>query len=198
MAFTGCNLEAASVDPGRPDLGTDPREIYRNLGIEIFSLQHSAKCDKIRDFLRRNANGRVNVKCLADQIGFPARTLQYWMSEIKKEQKEMRQSAQVQAMVPAVAAQGMVPNVFVHNAAHPSLMLGHARQPQTGSISSYAVRAHPAPTVHRWRHFCQNNFKSESMRDGINCNVMAAAARQAAASPAASSLQYAGPYYPVL
>ena len=148
---------------------------------------------RVRDFLRRNANGRVNVNGLADQIGFTSSKLYRWMSEIKQEQKEMRQSAQVQAMVPAVAAQGMVPNVFVHNAAHPSLMLGHARQPQTGSISSFAVRARPPPTVHRWRDFRQN----KSMKHGIHRNVMSAAARQAAASLAPPSCPYAGPYNPV-
>ena len=139
------NLEAASVDPGGPDLGTDPREIYRNLGIAISSLPFTAKCDKVQDFLRRNAYGRVDMKDLADQIGFTSSKLYRWMSEIKQEQKEMRQSVQVQPLVPAVAAQRMAPNVVVHNAAHPSLMLGHARQPQTGSISSFAVRAHRHP-----------------------------------------------------
>ena len=89
------NLEAASVDPGGPDLGTDPREIYRNLGIAISSLPFTAKCDKVQDFLRRNANGRVDMKDLADQIGFTSSKLYRWMSEIKQEQKEMRQSVQV-------------------------------------------------------------------------------------------------------
>jgi hypothetical protein len=177
--------KAAPVDPGGPDLGCDPKEIYRNLGIDISSLQHTAKCDKVRDFLRRNPN--VNINDLAEQINFvSSRTLYTWQSEIRK-------SAQVQPLDPAVAAQGMAPNEFVHNAAHPSLMLGHARQPQTGSISSFAVRAHPAPTVHCWRDFRQN----KSMKDGIHHNVMSAAVRQAAASLAPSSRTYAGPYYPV-
>ena len=187
------NLEAASVDPGGPDLGTDPREIYRNLGIAISSLPFTAKCDKVQDFLRRNANGRVDMKDLADQIGFTSSKLYRWMSEIKQEQKEMRQSVQVQPLVPAVAAQGMAPSVVGHNAAHPSLMLGHARQPQTGSISSFAVRARPPPTVHRWRDFRQN----KSMMHGIHRNVMSAAGRQAAASLAPPSRPYAGPYNPV-
>ena len=89
------NLEAASVDPGGPDLKTDPREIYRNFGIAISSLPFTAKCDKVQDFLRRNANGRVDMKDLADQIGFTSSKLYRWMSEIKQEQKEMRQSVQV-------------------------------------------------------------------------------------------------------
>jgi hypothetical protein len=180
-------LEAATVDPGRLDLGTDPKEIYRNLGLEISSLPLTAKCDRVRDFLRRNANGHVDMKALADQIGIvSSRTLYNWMNEILK-------SAQVQPLFPAVAAQGMAPNAVVHNAAHPSLMLGHARQPQTGSVSSYAVRARPPPTVHRWRDFRQN----KSMKDGIHRNVMSAAARQAAASLAPPSRPYAGPYNPV-
>jgi hypothetical protein len=127
------------------------------------------------------------MKALADQIGIvSSRTLYNWMNEILK-------SAQVQPLFPAVAAQGMAPNAVVHNAAHPSLMLGHARQPQTGSVSSYAVRARPPPTVHRWRDFRQN----KSMKDGIHRNVMSAAARQAAASLAPPSRPYAGPYNPV-
>ena len=176
--------EAALVDPGGPDLGCDPKEIYRNLGIEICSLPHTAKCDKVRDFLRRNPN--VDIKDLAEQINFvSSRTLYTWVSEIRK-------SAQVQPLVPAVADQGIAPNVTVVDniAANPSLMLGHARQPQTGLISSLAVRAHPPPTVHRWRDFRQN----KSMKDGIHRNVMSAAGRQAAASLAPPSRPYAGPY----
>jgi hypothetical protein len=181
------NLEAATVDPGRLDLGTDPKEIYRNLGIEISSLPLTAKCDRVRDFLRRNANGHVDMNALADQIGIvSSRTLYNWMNKIRK-------SAQVQPLVPAVAAQGMAPSVVGHNAAHPSLMLGHARQPQTGLISSLAVRARPPPTVHRWR-------ENKSMKDGLHRNLMSAAARQAAASLAPPSRPYAGaagPYNPV-
>ena len=191
MAHNPSDLEAAPVnDPGGPDLGTDPKQIYRNLGIEISSLPHPAKYDKVLEFLRRNANVCVDMKELAAAIKFvSSRTLFTWMSEIRK-------SAQVQPLVPAVAAQGMAPSVVVHNAAHPSLMLGHARQPQTGSISSFAVRARPPPTVHRWRDFRQN----KSMMHGIHRNVMSAAARQAASSLAPPSRPYAGaagPYNPV-
>ena len=186
------NLEAATVDPGRLDLGTDPKEIYRNLGIEISSLPLTAKYDRVRDFLRRNANGHVDMNALADQIGIvSSRTLHNWMNKILK-------SAQVQPLVPAVADQGMAPNVTVVDniAANPSLMLCHARQPQTGSISSFAVRARPPTTVHSWRNFRQN----KSMKDGLHRNLMSAAARQAAASLAPPSRPYAGaagPYNPV-
>ena len=128
------------VDCGGPDLGTHPKQIYRNLGIEISSLPYTAQRDKIQDFLRRNANVCVDMKELAEEIKYvSSRTLTRWMSEIRK-------SAQGQPLFPAVASQGMALNVVVHNAAHPSLMLGHARQHwQTGSISSYAVRAHSHP-----------------------------------------------------
>ncbi len=184
MAHNLSGLEAAPVDPGGPDLGTDPKQIYRNLGIEISSLSYTAKREKIQDFLRRNANVRVDMKELAEEIKYASSsTLTRWMLEI-------RESAQGLPLFPAVAAQGMAPNVFVRNAAHPSLMLGHARQPQTGSISSYAVRTHPPPTVHRWRDFRQN----KSMKDGIHRNVMSAAGWQAAASLAPPSRPYAGPY----
>jgi len=193
MAHNPSDLEAAPVDPGRPDPGTDPKEIYRNLGIEISSLPFTEKRDKVQDFLRRNANSRVDMQNLADQIGFSSRTLYKWMAALRQAQTGMCQSAQGQPLFPAVAAQRMAPNAVVHNAAHPSLMLGHARQPQTGSISSYAVRARPPPTVHRWRDFRQN----KSMKDGIHRNVMSAAARQAAASLAPPSRPYAGPYNPV-
>ena len=168
------------------DLGTDPKQIYRR-GIEISSLPYTAQRDKIQDFLRRNANVCVDMKELAEEIKYvSSRTLTLWMSEIRK-------SAQGQPLFPAVASQGMALNVVVHNAAHPSLMLGHARQPQTGSISSFAVRARPPPTVHRWRDFRQN----KSMMHGIHRNVMSAAARQAASSLAPPSRPYAGPYNPV-
>ena len=162
--------------------------MYRNLGTDISSLPDTAKYDKVCAFLRRNANVYVNMNELAEQIKYvPSRLLIRWMSEIRK-------SAEGQPLFPAVASQGMALNVVVHNAAHPSLMLGHARQHwQTGSISSYAVRAHPPPTVHRWRDFRQN----KSMKDGIHRNVMSAAARQAAASLAPPSRPYAGPYNPV-
>jgi hypothetical protein len=182
MAHNPSDLEAAPVDHGRPDLGTDPKEIYRNLGIEISSLPFTEKRDKVQDFLRRNANSRVDMQNLADQIGFSSSTLYKWMAALRQAQTGMRQSAQVQPLVPAV----------VHNAAHPSLMLGHARQPQTDSISSLAVRARPPPTVHRWRDFRQN----KSMMHGIHRNVMSGAARQAAASLALPSRPYAGPYNP--
>ena len=142
MAHNTSDLEAAPVDPGRPDLGTDPKEIYRNLGKEISSLPFTEKRDKVQDFLRRNADSRVDMQNLADQIGISSRTLYKWMAALRQAQTGMRQSAQVQPLVPAVAAQGMAPSV-VHNAAHPSLMLGHARQPQTGLISSPAT--HRAP-----------------------------------------------------
>ena len=106
MAHNPSNLEAATVDPGRPDLGTDPKEIYRNLGIEISSLPFTAKCDRVREFLCRNANGRVNMKDLADQIGFvSSSTLHKCMNKIHK-------SAKVQPLFPAVASQGMAPNVL--------------------------------------------------------------------------------------
>ena len=193
MAHNPSDLEAAPVDPGRPDLGTDPKEIYRNLGKEISSLPFTEKRDKVQDFLRRNADSRVDMQNLADQIGISSRTLYKWMAALRQAQTGMCQSAQGQPLFPAVAAQGMAPSVVVHNAAHPSLMLGHARQPQTGSISSYAVRARPPPTVHRWRDFRQN----KSMMHGIHRNVMSAAARQAAASLAPPSRPYAGPYNPV-
>jgi hypothetical protein len=188
MAHNPSDLEAAPVnDPGGPDLETDPKQIYRKLGIEISSLPHPAKYDKVLEFLRRNANVCVDMKELAEEIKYvSSRTLTLWMSEIRK-------SAQGQLLFPAVASQRMALNVVVHNAAHPSLMLGHARQPQTGSIASYAVRAHPPPTVHRWRDFRQN----KSMKDGIHRNVMSAAARQAAASLALPFRPYAGPYNPV-
>ena len=140
MAHNPSYLEAVTVDPGRPDLGTDPKEIYRNLGIEISSLPLTAKCDRVRDFLCRNANVCVDIEELAEEIKYvSSRKLTRWMSEIRK-------SAQGQPLFPAVASQGMALNVVVHNAAHPSLMLGHARQHwQTGSISSFAVRAHRHP-----------------------------------------------------
>jgi len=174
-------------NPKAAPLGTDPKEMYRNLGMEISSLPDTAKYDKVCAFLRRNANVCVDMKELAAAIKFvSSRTLFTWMSEIRK-------SAQGQPLFPAVAAQRMAPNAVVHNAAHPSLMLGHARQPQTGSVSSYAVRARPPPTVHRWRDFRQN----KSMKDGIHRNVMSAAARQAAASLAPPSRPFAGPYNPV-
>ena len=190
MAHNSSDLEAATVDLGGPVLRTDQKEIYRNLGIEISSLPYTAKYDKVLDFLRRNANVYVDLYELAQEIKFvTGRTLQTWMSEVRK-------SAQVQQLVPSVAAQGMAPNEVVREEAHPSSMLNHARQPQTGSICSYAVTAHPSPTVHCWRHFCE--IKSESMRDGINCNVMSAVARrQAAASLAPLSRPYVGPYNPV-
>ena len=106
MAHNPSNLEAATVDPGRPDLGTDPKEIYRNLGIEISSLPFTAKCDRVREFLYRNANGRVNMKDLADQIGFvSSSTLHKCMNKIHK-------SAKVQPLFPTVASQGMAPNVL--------------------------------------------------------------------------------------
>ncbi len=155
--------------------------------MEISSLPYMAKCDKVRDFLRSNANAVVDIQELADQINFvSSRTLSRWVLQSHR-------SAQVQPLFPAVAAQGMARNVVVHNAAHPSLLLGHARQPQTGSISSFTVRAHPPPTVHRWRDFRQN----KSMKDGIHRNLMSAAARQAADSLAPPSRPYAGPYNPV-
>ena len=126
-------------NPKAAPLGTDPKEMYRNLGMEISSLPDTAKYDKVCAFLRRNANVYVDMNELAEQIKYvPSRLLIRWMSEIRK-------SAEGQPLFPAVASQGMAPNVVVHNAAHPSLMLGHARQPQTGSISSYAVRAHRHP-----------------------------------------------------
>ena len=82
MAHNPSNLEAATVDPGRPDLGTDPKEIYRNLGIEISSLPLTAKCDRVRDFLCRNANVCVDMKELAEEIKYhdvSSRTLTRWM-----------------------------------------------------------------------------------------------------------------------
>ncbi len=111
---------AAPVDYGGPDLGTDPKQIYRNLGIEISLLPYTAQRDKIQDFLRRNANVCVDMKELTEEIKYVSSC--------------------------TLTSQGMALNVVVHNAAHPSLMLGHARQHwQTGSISSYAVRAHRHP-----------------------------------------------------
>jgi hypothetical protein len=150
MAHNPSDLEAAPVDPGRPDLGTDPKEIYRNFGIEISSLPFTKKRYKVQDFLGRNANSRVDMQNLTDQIGFSSSTLYKWMAALRQAQTGMRQSAQGQPLFPAVAAQGMAPNVVFHNAAHPSLMLGHARQPQTGSISSYAVCTH-SPPLHSLR-----------------------------------------------
>jgi hypothetical protein len=70
---------------GGPDLGTDPKQIYRNLGIEISSLPYTAQRDKIQDFLRRNANVCVDMKELAEEIKYVSScTLTRWMSEIRK------------------------------------------------------------------------------------------------------------------
>jgi hypothetical protein len=76
---------APPVDYGGPDLGTDPKQIYRNLGIEISSLPYTAQRDKIQDFLRRNANVCVDMKELAEEIKYVSScTLTRWMSEIRK------------------------------------------------------------------------------------------------------------------
>ena len=80
MAHNPSDLEAAPVDPGGPDLGTDLKQIYRNLGIEISSLSYTAQRDKIQDFLRRNANVCVDMKELAEEIKYvSSRTLTRWM-----------------------------------------------------------------------------------------------------------------------
>ncbi len=85
MAHNPSDLEAAPVnDPGGPDLGTDPKQIYRNLGIEISSLPLTAKCNRVRDFLcrNRNANVCVDMKELAEEIKYhdvSSRTLTRWM-----------------------------------------------------------------------------------------------------------------------
>jgi hypothetical protein len=97
------NLSAAPsapVDPGGPDyLETDPKEIYRKLGLEISTLSLDEKFHKVYGFLRRNADS-VDIKELAQNLNYrSARTLTRWMAEI-------RQSAYVQPFVPAVA-QGM-------------------------------------------------------------------------------------------
>ena len=123
--------KSAPVDPAGPALHQlilqDQKEMYRNLGIEISSLPDTAKYDKVCDFLRRNANVYVDMNELAEQIQYvSSRTLSRWMLDIRK-------SAQVQPLVPAVGAQGMAPNVVVRKEARPSSMLYHARQPQTGS-----------------------------------------------------------------
>ena len=97
---------SASVDPGGPDhqVGSDLKEIYRNLGMEISSLPYMAKCDKVRDFLRSNANAVVDIQELADQTNFvSSRTISRWVLQIHR-------SAQVQPLFPAVAAQGMTHN----------------------------------------------------------------------------------------
>jgi hypothetical protein len=79
MAHNPSDLEAAPVnDPGGPDLGTDPKQIYRNLGIEISSLPLTAKCDRVRDFLCRNANVCVHMEELAEEIKYvSSRTLTF-------------------------------------------------------------------------------------------------------------------------
>ena len=93
-------------NPKAAPLGTDPKEMYRNLGMEISSLPDTAKYDKVCAFLRRNANVYVDMNELAEQIKYVSRrTLTRWMSEIRK-------SAEGQPLFPAVAAQGMAPNVL--------------------------------------------------------------------------------------
>ena len=93
---------SAPVDPGGPDdLETDPLEIYRKLGREISTLSPAEKYHKVYGFLRRNAN-RVDVNLLALHLNYVrTRTLYKWIADI-------RQSAYVQPLVPAVA-QGMRP-----------------------------------------------------------------------------------------
>jgi hypothetical protein len=72
-------------NPKAAPLGTDPKEMYRNLGMEISSLPDTAKYDKVCAFLRRNANVYVDMNELAEQIKYVSRrTLTRWMSEIRK------------------------------------------------------------------------------------------------------------------
>jgi hypothetical protein len=88
---------APELDPGEPDdLETDPKEIYRKLGREISTLSRDEKFQKVFGFLRRNAN-RVDINELALHLNYVgSRQLYRWMEEIRK-------SAYVQPLVPAVA-----------------------------------------------------------------------------------------------
>ena len=80
MAHNPSDLEAAPVDPGGSYLGTDPKQIYRNLGMEISSIPYTVHRDKIQDFLRRNANVCVDMKELAEEIKYvSSRILTRWM-----------------------------------------------------------------------------------------------------------------------
>ena len=106
--------------------GQNPRivtkEMYRNLGQEISSLSYNEKRDKILEFLRRNAQCQINLTDLYNETQVVAAyTLSRWLHEI-------RDSAKVQPLVPASAAQGMASNNF-RQAIGGSQILGHARRP---------------------------------------------------------------------
>lgn len=122
MAQNLSHKEVAPVEiPRGPDQGDSGlTKLYSDLASEIELLPYHLKVEKVLDFLRRNVNGPNNISLLATYVGLKK-------SNLCQRFKEIRDSAKLQSLVPAAAAQGIASSSF-HHAANPSSVLRHARQ----------------------------------------------------------------------
>ncbi len=121
MAQNLSHKEVAPVEiPRGPDQGSDLNKLIEDLVLEISLLPHLLKSEKIHDFLCRNANYPINIRILAERVGYKTDNLYKWL-------REARESEKLQSLVPAAAAQGIASSSF-HHAANPSSVLRHARQ----------------------------------------------------------------------
>ena len=126
--------QGTQVTHHNPEQETDKQEAYEKFVSDVCtgSLSYDAKAKKIKDFLRSNMNGNINLLDLSKKINFPRSTLGDWM-------KNIRASVQNQWTVSG-AAQGLTLQTGGAPPERNSWLLGCARQQvpfhEAGSVAN--------------------------------------------------------------